>query len=528
MMIALIIFAVGLTLVPMLLDFVGSGLQTSRQVYDKKANEQYAADAGVARAMWHIKYQNDSVPEEFSLDLNDINTVVRITSQFDEEDNITSYYINSVAGTTAINAQINYAAEIQAIPGEPETYMFQNALATGLNGNISLLGNAVINSDSGQAGNIYCGNNLNLTGSSRIEGDIYSHNNIAMEWSTTINGDAAATGTITLANQNSIMGAKTPGADPQSPPEIADSLLNPMVQAVYAETFNIPAITPAGTTYTSNLTIKNQSGVTYPSIYVQGNLTLQNVNTNLVFAGQVYVTGLITFSGTQSLRFNGPVYAGGQLTTGAGGGTVIFQDSVCAASMNLANNFQFTFNGPVKDLGAFTVGNSAGTALGSTLYVGGNFSYGGASDLNLNSNMYIKGSLTLSNGAQINGPRKVVVRGNLTLSGDTQLTADRIPFIILPPARITPTLSPLTDPATVTLANSARASAAIYAPTAVFRATGDVRLYGSIICKSASIENSSRVTYLTGLSDRTDLPHAGTPGQEGRAAKIELTDWGVQ
>jgi hypothetical protein len=525
MIIALLIFALALALVPVLLNFVTNGQKTTHQVYGKKVAEQYSADAGVSQAMWYIKYQNQNVPATFTLNLNDISTAVRITSEFKQADNITSYYITSTAGSTAVSAQVDYAAAIAAIPAQDQAYMFANALSTGLAGNIALSGSAIINSDSGQLGNIFCGQTLSLDGSSSIEGNVYAHQDVALSWSTYIYGNAAASGSITAPTNNNVKGTKTTGVALQTPPQISDSVLNTMVQGVYDTTNNLAALTPSGTTYSSGLTISGKSNFTYPAIYVVGNLVMQNVNSGIIFANQVYVTGNISFAGTQSVTFKGPVYAGGQIYTGSGSGTVVFQDNVSAASMNLANSFQFNFNRRVKVTGAFTVGSSDTTTFGSTLFIGGNFQYGGSTNLNIGSDIYIGGNLVLSNSAQIVGPQKVVVRGNLTLSGATQLTAAQIPFIILPPARITPAVS--TDPATVTLANSAQASAAIYAPTAVFNATGSVHLYGSIICKSATIANSARVTYLAGITGRSDLPHSGSAGQPGREAILNLSNWGV-
>jgi hypothetical protein len=525
LIIALIIFAVGLLLVPVLLDFVSTGRQTTRQVYENKTSEQYAADAGVAQAMWYIKYQEAAIPSSFTLNLNDKNVTVNISPVTNLDDSIT-YFIQSTAGSTAINAQVAYIAEVPEVPAEPDVYLFGNAVATGMGGNITLSGAAIINSDSGKNGDIFSGNNISLGGSSIIQGDVYAYSNVALTSATKIDGDAAATGTI--GTSGIVTGTRTPGAPAQTPPAITDAVLNTLVQGVYDETYDIGTMTPGGTTYSSGLTIKNVSNVHYPQIYVVGNLVLQNVNTNVAFDSQVYVTGSISFAGTQTVTFSGPVYAGGQIYTNAGSGTIIFQSTVTAGSMNLANNFGFTFNNSVRDLGNLTVGNSSTTSFGNTIYVGGNFSYGGASNLNTSHDMYIKGNLVLSNSSQIIGPQKVVVRGNLTLSGATQLSASQIPYVIVPPARITPALSPLTDPSTVTLAASATASAVLYAPTADFTASGATKLNGSIICKSATLTNSAQIIYTTGLSGRTDLPHTGNPGTPAIPAQMGLETWSIQ
>jgi len=52
----------GLMIAP-LLDFMGTGLGSGREVFEPKTDELYAADAGIDDAIWQIKYENISSPQ---------------------------------------------------------------------------------------------------------------------------------------------------------------------------------------------------------------------------------------------------------------------------------------------------------------------------------------------------------------------------------------------------------------------------------------------------------------------------------
>jgi hypothetical protein len=524
--IALLIFIVGLLLVPPLLDLVGNGREITRQVYDDRISQQYAVDAGVAKAMWYIKYNIDSVPTSFSINVNNLPVSVTISQQT-QADNSTNYSINATAKETVINSRINYTAAVQEIPPQPSTYLFGQAVASGLGGNISLTGGAKIYSDSGKMGNVFSGNNLILSPSGEIYGNVYARSNVSLDWSTRIEGNAVATGTITKKDSNSISGSSTPNATSQDPPALSDSDLNSIVQSVYNNTYNLAALTPGGTTYTSGLTISGQTNKHYSQMNVQGNLVLQNSNSNIVFDGQVYVTGNLNVSGSQTVTFSQPVYIGGQLVT-SGSGSVAFQGAVSAGSVNLGGLVGVTFSSGLKVLGACTVGAGISTPITGSLYVGGDLSYSGATSLNITNGIYIKGNMTLSGSSQIVGPNKVVVRGNLTLSGSTQLTSAQIPYIILPPARIIPALPSGVDPSIVTLSGSSICSGVLYAPTAGFNGSGTTKMNGSLICKSVTLTSSSMIIYSTGLTGRGDLPHTDTPGTPGSPASYQLMDWSVR
>ncbi|MBN1191112.1 MAG: polymer-forming cytoskeletal protein [Dehalococcoidales bacterium] len=530
LILALIVMILVGFLIGPLLNHMSTGLKNSREVYSSRTDEQYAADAGVSQAMWYIKYRGEDVPEEFIIDQINGKTVFVNIEQATGEDESISYTIISRAGSTTTTAITGYTPEIEAVPGVPgeESVCYFNNCVAANSGDINVTGAAKICSNNGNNGNVFSGGDVVIEGSSSIEGDVYAVGDVELAYSTRIDGNAVASGSVNTIG--TVTGTRTSYADLQSAPGIDGDDLDEMVQSVYDGTFNLDPLIPGGATY-GGITVKNQSGTHYPELNITGNLEFRNTNTGIVFDSQVYVAGNIYFrSGTQDITFCGPVYAGGKIYVGSGSGTISFNSRVIANEIDLSGCYTFLFNSSVKDLGDLSVGNSINTSFASTIYVDGDFEYSGASNLSLNDNIYIKGALTLGNSTQLVGPEKVVVRGNVTLSGATVLTADQLPFLIMPPAATTPALASSVDPSTFTLANSAIASAVVYAPTADFSITGSAKLYGGIICQSADVSNSAIVEYLTGISARDDLyspGSEGTPGIEGSPESWRLNTWNI-
>ncbi len=529
--IALLILIAAILFVSPFLSFMSTGYKTTKDTFEVKNKEQYAADAGVARAMWTIKYNNTVLPQNQGdsyniTDMANVNAkpVVVTITYLNKVDDTVTYRIVSTAGSVAVQADIAYTQGVQESQAKS---LFSDAV-TGVAGDITMSGAAVIRSDGAGGAEVDSAGNVTLSGSAYITGDVYADNNVSLGTSTRINGNASAHNTVSTGG--TVTGTRTSGAALEDLSLLPNNNLNDTVQTVYNSTFNISTITPGGTTYNSGLTISDQTGTHYPKINVIGNLTLKN--SSVTFDSEVYVTGNIFFqSGTQNITFSGPVYAGGQVYTDKGGGTVTFGSSLTTGSMNLGSSYNFFFNGALKDLGNLTVGNSTGTHFGSTIYVGGNFIYSGASNLTIQDDMYIKGNLTLGNSAQIVGPEKVVARGNVSISGAGSLEGvDQLPFIIVPPGSTTPALSPPTDPATFQVTNGGTVSALIYAPTAAYSSSGSASLYGAAICNSFTLDHSAQIIYPETLANpgvRPDLPTIGSQGGPTGPPIISLNSWGI-
>ena len=58
LLLTLILMGLGMLLLVPLLSFMATGLNTTYQVFDPKARELYAADAGVREALWRIRSQD--------------------------------------------------------------------------------------------------------------------------------------------------------------------------------------------------------------------------------------------------------------------------------------------------------------------------------------------------------------------------------------------------------------------------------------------------------------------------------------
>ncbi len=150
LILALIVMVLVSLLIGPLLSHMSTGMKNSKEVYTARTAEQYAADAGVTRAMWYIKYQSEDVPESFSINNINNKTVFVNISKVTNEDESDTYSISSRAGSTTIDAQINTTAAIPEVPPTPpedSVGLFANGISA-LNGDITFnAGNASITGD---------------------------------------------------------------------------------------------------------------------------------------------------------------------------------------------------------------------------------------------------------------------------------------------------------------------------------------------------------------------------------------------
>jgi hypothetical protein len=470
---AMIIFALVEIMVLPLLDLTGSALKQGSAI-ESLTDQTYIADAGVESACQIILQSSTGISGvDGPYTITNINgpgssAQVTITRVLPDDSDGQHYLVSSTgtnsSGATTITARVLYSKGLG---------LFVNALTT--------LGGT--NSD------------LNMSGTTNITGNVYTQGDITLSGSATIDGVANASGSVSPSS------AGTSGA-----PVLSDSFapnLNTLVQGVFDETYtNVAVPIPLG----SSVTIAKNTEYSNP-VYFTGNVSIANVS-NVTFDSQVYIVGNLSFSGVASnINFSGPVYVGGQLSNSGGFNNVTFNSTLTTGSIDLGGSGSFTFNGPVKDLGNLNVGAGIPTSFGSTIYTGGNFSYSGASSLNVSNDIYVKGSLTTSgSAAQIMGPDKVVVRGNLSISGDGSFVkpnSSQFPFIIVPPGSTTPSLSPATNPAFVSISGSGYASALVYAPTAALTLSGTGALYGAAVVKQATLSggnNKPTIFYPTDLA----------------------------
>jgi hypothetical protein len=534
LILALIVMILVSLLIGPLLSHMSTGMKNTREVYSVRTAEQYAADAGVAKAMWYIKYQGESVPDDFTVDnINGKTVFVYITSETDEDENVT-YSIESRAGSTTINSQVMTTPEIPEAPGEPSVPskgLFTKAV-TALNGNLTFnAGNAAVTGDA------HINNGQTVfpsSGSNRITGDIYSSGGISGKG--TISGDEmmVKTGSTVGSKISHPNATVTYGTQNFVRP---DTQMSALRQQIYNLTYNINTPSPSGAAVSSPIQNKGTSSSYYhytDQINNTGDLSFTSGN-YVVFDQQVCVGGNMSIAGNAYIIFNGGVKISGQLQMTSGGGDVTFNGTLTADSISYSNGMNLIINNNVKVPGSFNAGSGGAMNLAGTLFVGGSFIVTGGRQITANDAVYVVGDISLQNGAYIinstaapNAHNKVlVVNGNISMSGGTSLgNVNQIPQIV-----------DLNTSATITMNAGARAYAALYAPDASITLIGNAQVYGSVIAKNITLGNGSGdpgITYYGNLNQRTDLQgyysdpgSPGSPGNPGSPAGLNLTSWGI-
>jgi hypothetical protein len=247
----------------------------------------YIADGGVEYAINELrKDSNYRGPTTYTLgNAGQFTVNVSVDGQPEDHYEITSTGFVPDAThpreTRRVKSVVNLTQEVSSV--------FQHAIAS--QGNITLQGNAVINSDNPQG-----------------EGDIYSGGNILLQNNATVNGDASAVGTITTQGNSTITGERNPGGEPLDFPEI--------------DTARYISEAQAGGTYNGNYIVGSNQNL--GPLYITGNLVIQG-NYQVTLTGTVYVAGSVTlqgtpdtysFTGSETLVANGNVTMQGDATSG--------------------------------------------------------------------------------------------------------------------------------------------------------------------------------------------------------------------
>jgi hypothetical protein len=535
LVLALVMMILVSLIVGPLLNHMSTGMKNSREVYSVRTNEQYAADAGVAQAMWYIKYQNSNVPESFTVSsVNGKNAIVSI-SAITNQDSSVEYTISSRAGSTTTSAVIGYIPEVEAvpgIPGRPSVNLF-NSTVTALNGNVTFnAGNARITGDTFV-------NNGRIVfpsgGSNQITGNAYSAGGVT--------GRGTITGSQLVINSGSTVDSRV--SHPNATTTYAtksftrpDAQMTTLKQQIYNLTYNINTPAASGSSITTPVSNKGSSSSYYHytgAVNMTGDLSFTSSN-YIVFDQQVCVGGNIIIDGNAYITFNGGVKITGQLQMTSGGGTVTFNGTLTAGSINYSNGMTLALNNNVKVLGNFNPGSGGSMNIAGTLYVGGNLTVTGGRIITACDAVYVVGDISLQNGAYIinstaaaNSHNKVIIaNGNISMSGGTALgNTNQIPLII-----------DLNTSATITMNQGAVCWAALYAPDSAVLLAGNAQVTGAVVAKNITLGDGSGspgITYLSGLIARTDLQtlysDPGTPDTPGVAGSPEswgLNSWNIR
>jgi cytoskeletal protein CcmA (bactofilin family) len=391
-LLALILLGVGGLIIAPLLDYMGTGL-VSGEVYERKTDELYAADAGVEDAVWKIQQGDAPVcpgNPTWSYNISDVNgKSVAVTITYVDGQ---TYCVVSTATGNSSSTTIESYIRIVYGGSSGGSSVFDYAL-TSLDGNVNLSGSSLIESDE------------------VLGGDIHANGNIALSGSVTVDGDATATGTITTGGSSHINGTKTVGAEPLTTPVID-------TEAYKAETLDINC---GSYTHTS-LTITTSQ--VFPSpVHVQQNLSISGTCT-VTFNGAVCVDGNMNISGSTVVTFNGPVKVGGTLTTSGSGNVRFAGTCYVGGSLGISGSRDVYLGGTFYVCGTIAVTGSTSNFIGAeNVFAEGNINISGSTRLDANEMplvMSIHGSITVS-GSGWTSAILYAPEGGISLSGSCKL-----------------------------------------------------------------------------------------------------------
>ncbi len=487
---ALVVLAVGVMIIVPVVSLMVTGMKAGQTV-EEHMGELYAADSGVEYAMYYMWNNIELLPTSENPVLvipfnNAVNGIsVDVSCEYIAENiyRIISETKDADTGNALlnINSFIRIDQESSGGGGGSVSAVFNNAITT-LGGGVTASGAALI------TGSVFSNGNINMSGSAGIIGNVYSETDISMGWSTYITGDAYAQGTI--ERPQNVSGSANPGSANQDIDPLSETVVNSVVNGVKDASDFTPAAA-GSVTHSGNTTFQPwwppPSSVFADAVHVSGNLTINNA-TSLTFYQSVHVTGdLIINASGKTVIFNAPVVVGGDIKIQ--NGAVIFNESVYSGDETvLSGSGSAVFNGDCKVEGNLNLGSGGDVSFGGTIYVGGNFLASGDRKINISSEVYVGGNLSLSGSSAIKGGHTFVVMGNVSLVGATKLDDADIPFLLVPTGN-------------VSLSGSSYISAVIYAPEANVSYTGDITIYGSIVCDSLSMGGSAKIEYAQGVID---------------------------
>ena len=168
LVLVLVLLVVGGLLLTPLLGLMGTGL-ASGQVYEKKASELYAADAGVEAGIWHLQHVG-TTDEPLSLSLNGKQITVTMTRlNRDSCYEPALYEIISTATNTEGTSSTTVKAHVSGIVFyvDGDYFLRQGDV---INGHVWVDGTLELDSDAEVWGNVVTGEDLILNENSLVAG----------------------------------------------------------------------------------------------------------------------------------------------------------------------------------------------------------------------------------------------------------------------------------------------------------------------------------------------------------------------
>jgi predicted acyltransferase (DUF342 family) len=222
LILVLILLVVGGLILTPLLGLMSTGL-VAGQVYEKKTDELYAADAGVEDGIWHLT-QGGSPDDILELTINGKAVTVEIEELPHECYEMATYEITSTAtsqdgsGTTVL-AQVTgitvYKDELFYDHTAGTVYIPNNMYVEGdveissevyIVGNLKAGGNVVLNEGSLIGGIVCVGGDLILNNNATIQASVYVGGDLTMNNLAVIESDLNVGGITTISGSANVIG----------------------------------------------------------------------------------------------------------------------------------------------------------------------------------------------------------------------------------------------------------------------------------------------------------------------------------
>jgi hypothetical protein len=287
----LIILGIGVLLIPVFLSHASTNLLAT-QAIEKGLQEQYAADAGVEKALWHLQRGEGELGlPQFAIN----NKTVVVTIDLEDEGEgiykITSTATSYDGSSTTIVSYVGSASISRS--------MFGHAVAA-------------LGSDDKEC-DIDFGGNAEIASDVELGGDVYANGNVCVSGNAEVDGDASATGNITTTGNAEILGEQLEGAPLLVAPEIdidgyraeAENVECAVCGDIACDDIVCGDITRWGNWSPS-------SGSYGAREHVQGDLNISGIGT-FTFGDTVCVDQNLNISSITTVVFEGPVKVVGNL-----------------------------------------------------------------------------------------------------------------------------------------------------------------------------------------------------------------------
>jgi len=222
LVIALILLLVGGLILAPLLGLMSTGL-VSGQVYEKKTDELYAADAGVENGIWHLQ-QWGSVNDTLEITLNDKAVTVEMEELPHDCDELATYEIISTAvsqdgSSTTVLAHVYgitvYMDELLLDHNAGSVYIPNHvyiegdvslASAVHIVGNVKAGGDVTLNQGSLIGGVVCVGGDLFMNNNATIEAEVYVAGNLTLNNLAVLKSDSHVQGNVRLGGTVNVTG----------------------------------------------------------------------------------------------------------------------------------------------------------------------------------------------------------------------------------------------------------------------------------------------------------------------------------